>query len=90
VVEALCSSYVVTPDPERAGSDEQIQVSGTVDFAGDRRLEVSPVALFYVTDEDFGSYATELPQLAREIGERGTSYPRSPRRSLSRTSATTA
>jgi hypothetical protein len=78
LVEALCSSYVVTPDPERAGSDEQIQVIGTVDFAGDRRLEVSPVALFYVTDEEFRIYATDLPQVVPEIRERGTSYPVAP------------
>jgi hypothetical protein len=78
LAEALCCSYVVTPDTERAGSDDQIQVRGTVAFAGDRRLEVSPVVLFHVTDKDFGSYAVELPQLAGEIAERGTSYPRAP------------
>ena len=35
--EGLGSPCVVTPDPERAGSDGLIQLRATVPFAGDRR-----------------------------------------------------
>lgn len=76
--QALCSPYVVTPDPERAGSDEVIQQRTTVPFAGGQRVEVWPVVLFYVSGGDFERYAAELARLEHEIGERGTRYPVAP------------
>lgn len=64
LVEVLTTSYSVTPDPERAGAEEQFPWP----WPGDDGRPMPPCTVFYVTPEEFERLAADLAELSQVAG----------------------